>query len=206
MFKKLAHYAVVLGLICAAAAFGVAGTYRMTKGRIEEKLAAERAAAQRSAVNVQDAGDLAFNVLNPDADKKDRVVEVRNGAGDVLGYVASGEAQGYGGLVTATIGMDKSAQRIIGSKVLAPKETPGLGSRVSEVKSDKTWWALLTGAESEGEKETTSEFLKQFRGRGLDEVQLGSGSIQAITGATISSTAVVEAARKAVVKIQSAAR
>ena len=200
---KTVHYAVVLGLICTLAAFGVAGSYRMTRERIVEKVVADQERARADVVAVADGDEGVFSVMNPEADPVDQVVVARNEAGDALGYAALGQAQGYGGMVNVMVGMDADAERIIGVKVVKQSETPGLGTRIAEVKSNRTWFGIVTGQTPEGEVETMSEFLKKFIGREESQVRLdGENSIQAITGATISSTAVVNAVRAAMQKIQ----
>ena len=49
---KTLHYAIVLGLICAIAAFGVAGSYRMTRERIVEKSIADEESARSEVIGV----------------------------------------------------------------------------------------------------------------------------------------------------------
>ena len=145
--------------------------------------------------------ELRFSVLNPDASEPMQVVEAKNAAGERLGYAALGEAQGYGGPIRVMVGMDPKAERLLGVAIVSQSETPGLGSRIAEVKSNKTWSRVLTGRGGGETEETTPEFLKQYLGRTLDELVLGKG-IDGLTGATVSSTAVVEAARSAVKRIK----
>jgi len=203
---KVVHYAVVLGLICLLAAFGVAGTYRTTKGPIDEKARADRNEAQSAALGIAKDQQVEFRVTNSDAEESEQVIAAR-AAGKTLGYAAVGAAQGYGGKVVVMVGMDPQAEKIIGMKIVRQSETPGLGSRIEEVKSDKTWWRILTRQAADAKRETMPEFLKQFRGRKIDEVILGGDDgIQGITGATISSNAVVEATRRAMGKIRENAR
>ncbi len=94
--------------------------------------------------------------------------------GKLVGYAAIVEGAGYGGKMKVAVGIYVD-NTIRGVRVVSHSETPGLGSRVAE-----------------------DEFLKQFEGKTLERVWLKSdgGDIDAITGATISSRAVVEAVRK----------
>ncbi len=80
------------------------------------------------------------------------------------------DAQGYSSVIKLLVGVD-GANTILGIDVLSQTETPGLGANV----------------EKEG-------FLSQFTGRKLSEVKLvqDEGQIDAITGATITSRAVIE--------------
>jgi len=200
---KAIRYVTVLGLICVASAFGVAGTFRLTRERIAEREAADRARAQEMVLSPGAGKELSFGVLNPDAPADERVVAGRDSRGNLVGYAALGEGQGYGGKVRVMVGMDARAERILSVTVVSHQETPGLGSRVAEVKSSKTWLGMLRG-EREAEQARFSEFLKQFQGCDPDRLELRpeGGAIQAISGATISSRAVVQAVRQAVEKIR----
>ena len=196
---KIIHYTIVLGVICLIAAFGVAGTFRMTKTNIDEKAEADKAAAQSVALGIEAGSQVSFETINAD------VAKALNTSGEVLGYAAVAEAQGYGGKVQVMVGMDTRGEKIIGLKIVQQSETPGLGSRIEEIKSDKTWFRILTGRAGNAKQETMPEFLKQFIGRTPENVRLeGANSIQAITGATISSAALVVATRSAVEKIRNA--
>lgn len=86
---------------------------------------------------------------------------------------------GFGGKVELIIGMLMDGT-VTGYKVIEQKETPGLGTKITEKK-----------------------FSEQFIGLNAyrDKIRLKSdgGKIDAVTGATISSKAVIEAVKKAVV-------
>jgi len=203
---KIFHYAVVLALICLASAFGVSGVFKVTKPRIILKEEKAHAAAQRKVVPVR-GEDITFSVLNQDAPPADRVAVARDRSGAVLGYAALGSAQGYSSRVKIMVGMDATAGKIVGLSIVSQQETPGLGTRIAEIKADKTLIGMLTGKKSAGKADTIPYFLKQFIGRGLDEVALKQegGKIQAISGATISSGGAVAAVRDAISKIKKAA-
>ena len=208
---KAVHYAIILGLICIAAAFGVAGTFRMTKDRIQAKTAAEANAARNAVVASDGGAEIAFEGLNAREGVPEihRVFRAKQAGGDtVLGYTAAGEAQGYGGKIRVMVGMDAQAEKILAVKVVVQSETPGLGTQVAEIKSRKTWVRLVTGKGGDVEDPKTSEFLMRFEKKVPPELAFGDTpeDIQAITGATISSTAVLAATRRAVAKILLAAR
>lgn len=98
-----------------------------------------------------------------------------DGKGSLVGFVAKGTARGYGGDVVVLVGLDRDL-RVVAVRVLEQKETPGLGTRATE-----------------------PPFLRQFRGLKAEDLKLKryGGKIDAITGATITSRAVTEAAREA---------
>jgi Na+-translocating ferredoxin:NAD+ oxidoreductase subunit G len=93
---------------------------------------------------------------------------------------------GYQGIIKIMVGLNSDLSEITGIKVLEDQETPGLGGRINEA-----WWQ------------------DQFKGRAT-EIKLElikrkperEEQIQAITGATISSEAVVDSVNKEVEKIK----
>jgi electron transport complex protein RnfG len=100
--------------------------------------------------------------------------------GAVTAVALQTAAGGYGGDISVLTAFDISNGTILGVKTLDQKETMGLGARV--------------GDDSE-------PFIQQFAGMRYDKgVALSSagGEVDAISGATISSTAFTEAVHKAV--------
>lgn len=86
------------------------------------------------------------------------------------GFVAVG--RGYGGEISILVGLENKTT-VKGIVIISQDETPGLGTRVAE-----------------------EPFTSQFAGVDIDDVRL-DGEIDAITGSTISSEAIVEAVRNA---------
>lgn len=94
--------------------------------------------------------------------------------GSVAGWVVKARGQGYAGTIELLLGFNANASRITGMFVLDQKETPGLGSRITE-----TGWR--------------QQFADVATGRPLAAVKKHSdvpGKIDAIAGATISSASV----------------
>lgn len=91
-----------------------------------------------------------------------------------IGYAFLADGYGYGGSINLLVGIDLNFD-IKGIDVISHTETPGLGSRITE-----------------------DSFKQQFKGLTPDDIALrkDDGKIDAITGATISSTAVAEAIRE----------
>jgi electron transport complex protein RnfG len=103
-----------------------------------------------------------------------------NGAEIGSAFLALGK--GYGGFIDILVGLENETT-IKGVTIVSHLESPGLGARITE-----------------------SAFREQFIGVNIADVALRQegGEIDAITGATISSKAVVEAIRDAAVeKIES---
>lgn len=121
--------------------------------------------------------------------------------GEPIGYIAEGSASGYSSILKVMVGVD--AQFIIkGIKVLYQKETPGLGDKVEEIRSKRTWGTIIMG-DSPEEKGLRPWFQVQFDGmRTPVKVKKNGGDIEAITGATISSRAVCKAVNIAVAELK----
>ena len=109
------------------------------------------------------------------------------------GFVGQGSGRGYGGEIDVLVGFDHTG-RITGVQVLRHKETPGLGANVCERKFQKTIFNL-------GEKVPeipANACLDQFSGKragdaGTWKIKKDGGDYVYLTGATVTSKAVVEA-------------
>jgi len=84
----------------------------------------------------------------------------------VLGYVFKASKKGYSSEIVTMVGMDKDGL-ISRIKILSQNETPGLGTRIIEA----LW------------------FREQFSGKKANDL---SNGVQVITGATITSRAVID--------------
>jgi electron transport complex protein RnfG len=97
-------------------------------------------------------------------------------------------AKGYSSDIETLVGMTKDG-KITAIKVLNQNETPGLGSKITEIKDDSTLFDFMNGKKSNGIKKPW--FQAQFADKKVSELD----NIQAITGATISSKAVIDAVK-----------
>ena len=95
--------------------------------------------------------------------------------GAEIGYALVAVGKGYGGDIDILIGLEDETT-IKGITIISQSETPGLGGRIAE-----------------------SSFAGEFAGLDIGDVALKQvdGQIDAVTGATISSRAVVDAVRAA---------
>lgn len=95
-----------------------------------------------------------------------------------LGQAFMAEGAGYGGTIAILVGLEQD-HSVRGIQIISHQETPGLGAKISE-----------------------PSFLEQFKGINLNEIALArdGGKIDAITGATISSSAVVKGVKEAILK------
>ena len=164
MSKKLPAW-LVLTLIALVAALALGATYNGTKDRIATQ-EAEKAVAVRQEL-LPAAQDFAL------CDVEEGVAEVWRGLnadGSDVGYVSTGTVTGFGGPIDITVGTD--AQGVItGVRVGGAnfQETAGLGAKSKE-----------------------PAFYEQFTGKEYPvDLSKNGGEIDAITAATITSSAVV---------------
>lgn len=186
----------VLGLCVGVALAGVVGVHEITRDAIEE--------AERDAVRAQLAAVLPEGHDNDPVGEARRVpnpvqearggsrADARGGAGNAVVYparrgdqllgvaVRAATPEGYGGRIELLVGVDADG-RVTAVRVLDHRETPGLGDGIEAARSD---WS------------------EQFSGRSLGDpppegwtVAPDGGAFDALTGATISARAVVEAVR-----------
>jgi electron transport complex protein RnfG len=170
--KNIIRLGSILMLTTAVAAVGLAAVYSVTKPRIEEqkRLAVENALTlalpmveKDAIVAAGDQSDIQYYKAYDSAEKD-----------TLVGYAYIARGAGYSSTIETMVGIDSSG-RIVGLKVLDQKETPGLGTKIEEVKYG----------------ESDPWFTRQFITKPAATVQLekDGGSIDSITGATISSRA-----------------
>ena len=164
MSKKLPAW-LVLTLIALVAALALGATYNGTKDRIATQ-EAEKAVAVRQEL-LPAAQDFAL------CDAEEGAAEVWRGLnadGSAAGYVSTGTVTGFGGPVEVTVGTDAEGV-ITGVRVGGAnfQETAGLGAKSKE-----------------------PAFYEQFTGKVYPvDLSKNGGEIDAITAATITSSAVV---------------
>ncbi|MBU0710263.1 MAG: FMN-binding protein [Candidatus Omnitrophica bacterium] len=86
----------------------------------------------------------------------------------LIGFVIKSSGEGYSSDIETLAGLDLKLE-ITNIKILSQNETPGLGNRVEE-----------------------ASFTEQFQGRDSNSID----QVEAITGATISSSAVIDSIKK----------
>ncbi len=104
--------------------------------------------------------------------------KARNKQGELIGAVFEAEGKGYSGDIETMVGMLKDGT-ITAVKVLNQQETPGAGSRVAE-----------------------APFSSEFSNKNIQSLN----DIQAITGATISSRAVIDSVKQKAEEVEALIR
>ena len=181
--KDIIRYGVILALICLVAAGLLSGMNLITKDRIlaqaqtEELGGLKEVMPEAASFEPVKEKDEVIYYIGKDADKK------------TTGFVFKTSAKGYSSVIETMAGITPDGT-ITGIKVLNQNETPGLGARICEVKADKTIGEVLKGGKPAGPQKPW--FQLQFTGKKIGNFD----EVQAITGATISSRAVIESVKK----------
>ena len=108
--------------------------------------------------------------------KLDKVYLGYDQAGNPVGFAVEAEGFGFQDIISLIFGYDPATQRVLGMKVLENKETPGLGDKIVK---DSAFVAGFSGAEA------PILGVKPDRNTGQPD------QVDMITGATISSKAVI---------------
>ncbi|KKO17977.1 MAG: hypothetical protein DCC43_00645 [Candidatus Brocadia sp.] len=230
--QKKAQYTITLTLVSLLASLGVSSTFLLTKDTIKRKELAVRTEALYVVLpGLESAPD---EVTPSEVSDQDRVYKGLNKAGQLIGYAACGEAQGYSSKIKVMVGLDPRLEKIIGVNILAQNETPGLGTKMTEVESTTTLWSVIFGKDPKAidwdseeewqlpmfrqpermrkfgllkkEKKAQPWFQQQFKQKTCNQLIVAKVKdderITAITGATISTKAVVNAVQNAIDKIK----
>lgn len=183
--KEVIKPAAILFVICVAVSAALAGTNLLTADRIAQ--AAVQKAEESRMVVLPEAE--AFQEKEGEDGTHYIGLSKEAPEGVVVGYVFETESKGYGGTVKVMTGINTEGN-ITGVIVLSHSETPGLGAN----------------AEKETFRDQYQQPVANLTG-GIQVVKFqapAEGEIQAMTGATITSTAVTNAVNLAIEQYQNA--
>jgi len=180
--KDILRLIIVLTCLCIVSAIALAKIYDLTKGPIAHQKRLEVLRAIKTVLPPYDnEPDRDMVKLSMGIDKKGEEIQgvfYRGRKGGRLVGVAFKviSPEGYGGNIEVMVGLLPNGT-IHGVEVLSHLETPGLGAKISMVK-----------------------FKDRFKKRNLSNttwaVKKDAGDIDGITGATISSRAVIKAVKE----------
>jgi Na+-translocating ferredoxin:NAD+ oxidoreductase subunit G len=187
--KSMLRYGIILGLICLVATGLLATVNFFTKTRI----AAE--AQKEIQISLKEVLPEAVNF--EEIKFQNETVYYKGFASDKsLGGVAFiAKGKGYSGTIETMVGM-KTDGTIIAIKVLSQSETPGLGARITEIKDPTTLFDLFKGKHPDSSLKPW--FQEQFYNKKTSDLD----GVSAITGATISSRAVINSIKTRALEIQ----
>jgi electron transport complex protein RnfG len=194
------RFPLVLTIVAVISASALAGLQHVTKP-VKERI--QKGITEQALKVVMPKAD-SFEEVDATVDGKPFAYRIAKGAdGQSVGYVAIGAAEGYSSKIKVMVGATPEFE-IAAIKVLYQKETPGLGDKIEEILSKKTWGTVITGT-SPDESNLRPWFQTQFDGKSVPvKVDKDGGAIEAITGATISSRAVCDAVDEAVENLKKA--
>lgn len=198
--KNILKFAFVLFLVNLVAAAILAGVYNVTEARIQaqQNLIQEGALKQ---VMPESVGDRLEPVKEGSVTKYWKVYKGKDRK--AVGYVFVAKKYGYSSVIESMIGMKKDGT-ITGVRVLSQNETPGLGAKIVEIISNRTLFTALKeifSKEKHVEKVISPYFTEQFKDKDIRGIELSRNNINAITGATISSRAVLDSIKSQGMKL-----
>lgn len=171
---------IALVLICGISTALLAATNEVTKEPIAQ---AEAQSQQDSMMSVSPEGTADYNEIDS-GDDSVKCFEALDGNGNVIAYAISTGSKGYGGTIKVMTGINAEDGSIIAVNVYDNSdETPGLGAKTSEEKFSGQF-----GGNSSENRFTVSKDADK---------NPDCTAVDAVTGATISSRAVVKAVNQA---------
>lgn len=175
MGKDMFKLGLNLLIISAVAALLLALTNSVTSSTIAQRNEQANAEARKlvleSAQDFEEVKDVKTD--NSKGVEVSEIYEAKDASGNTVGYTLKVLPSGYGGTIELMVGIDSAKGQVSGINVVSNSETAGLGA-----------------------KSTDPEFSDQYKGKPLEELSVlkngtpGDTEIKAISGATITSTAV----------------
>ena len=98
--------------------------------------------------------------------------------GNKKGIAFKTAGSGFNGPIEIMVGYDPKEGKLLGIEILSMTETPGLGARIKD-----------------------EAFRSQFKGKSVEDEFVAKQDVEAISGATISSTAVASAIKTSLEKV-----
>lgn len=175
MGKDMFKLGLNLLIISAVAALLLALTNSVTASTIAQRNEQANAEARKlvleSAQDFEEVKDAKTD--NSKGVEVSEIYEAKDASGNTVGYTLKVLPSGYGGTIELMVGIDSANGQVSGINVVSNSETAGLGAKATE-----------------------PEFSDQYKGKPLEELSVlkngtpGDTEIKAISGATITSTAV----------------
>ena len=200
--KTILHYGLVLLIIAGVAGVGLSLVDRITKGPIAEAQSKRLEEGQKLAFpSASSFGEL--KKLETDG-RTIEYYEVFDESKNVIGYELLYSVGGYQSRIKVLTGIEPDG-KVVAIRVLEQAETPGLGAEVDALPSNQSLLCAIVSLFSpEPEKEESSIpwFQAQFSGKTPEDLIVVKTKdpkhITALSGATITSTAVTKAVKEPV--------
>lgn len=196
--KQMFAVLVTVGVVSSLA---LAATYTFTQPRIEQNKREELQEAIFVVLpNAKDCERNADNECKNIGTEDFRVYKGLDEQENPIGYAFVAEGAGFQGTIRMIVGIESDLDTLFGMKVLEQVETPGLGAKIAEETPKKDFFeqfAKLAIPDTEKAAENTNFILCV---KGTEDPNVPN-DVQAITGATISSNAVVSIINQSLVKL-----
>jgi electron transport complex protein RnfG len=176
--KQVIQMVVVLTLICTVCGVALSGIENMTAERIIQQTLLFVQGPNVEVVLDGSDNDLIADRKPITIDEEELMLFVGKKSDKPWAVAYETTSSGFGGDLTIMVGYDLEKEKLTGLKVGTNSETAGIGSRVTE-----------------------DQFTKQFKGLDIDLKFAGGPcpeGVDAVSGATVSSTAVCEALKQSV--------
>ncbi len=177
MYKRIIGIGLLLALFTGLSGLAVASANNVTKDILEQQLAAAKEKSLREVYPIEgEIKDESEKYLNGQELEEILAIYVSYQGDIPQGVIYLVETNGFNGAIQTMIGFDIASQAIAGVKVTQQSETPGLGDNAKHA-----WF---------GER-----FLGKRADRQLEVTKFepqNDNEVQALTSATITSTAVVK--------------
>ncbi|TYT73552.1 RnfABCDGE type electron transport complex subunit G [Desulfobotulus mexicanus] len=174
---EMIRMVVTLAILSAVSGGVLAGVQQWTKDPIErQKLANEKAPVIRQILEGTENDPIADRFTLNDGNRDYLIFPGKVNNQSIM--VLEDRAQGYSGDVHVMVGFSLKDDTLMGAGVTTHSETPGIGSRAKDDPS----------------------FTRQFKGKKAgspESLRLDGGSLDSISGATITARAVVQAVERA---------
>lgn len=144
MKPNMMIHGVILGVFCLGFGLLLAITNRYTEKDIAARALEDRQNSLSQVIpeSIHDNNPVTDTLALKDENGKDITVYRARKDGKLTGVAYEAYGTGYGGEIKLMMGVD-AAGNILGVRVLAHHETPGLGDKINEKKSD--WILRFTG-------------------------------------------------------------
>lgn len=187
--REFLKYPIILVITLGLTAIAVSGVHTITKDK-------------REGIAKEDEGQR-FKRIFPEADRFEHEnIEASGGVQsykkakvgkETVGYIIEGESRGYRGPIKIIVGVNPNFT-VRRMEVVSQHETPDLGGRLTEILSKST---------DERSAIERPWFEAQFDNASIpSKLKDDGGTIEAITGATVSSQAVCTAVNRAVERLK----
>lgn len=177
--KRAINMILVLAVVGLFSGMSLVFVYRYASPKIE----ANKKSELEAAIFKVFPGASSYSVIRIDDEEIYRVLD---DGGNLVGFAFIAQGNGYQGKIKAMAGLRPDLETLSGIEIIESVETPGLGAKISE-----------------------EEFKGQFKGLSVlpeiiyikDRPPKETGEVQAVTGATISSKAVISMLNEKIKKV-----